>query len=107
MDEQRRLEIAGRIKELREQSPYTQPAIADRIGVTVRAYQKWEQTGGLTGEHLEELAKLHNVTPEFIWRGQERGPTPDLSVALNGSTPGVLHLLTEINRKLDKLLAEG
>lgn len=75
-DEVALLEMAARIKELRESHGYKQQFVADKVGVELRTYQFWQQ-----GKHapeqdaLEKLAKLFGVTPKYILRGD----TPDLS----------------------------
>lgn len=77
LDELQRAQRAERIKQLREESPYTQEALSDKLGITVRAYQAWEEGGGIKWENLENLAEIHSVDIQWIHRGQERGPTPD------------------------------
>lgn len=77
MDEKQRLEIAERIRELRERSPLTQPQIAERLHLTLRGYQKLEQRGTTKYERAQELADIHGVDPDWIWDGREKGPTPD------------------------------
>lgn len=77
LDEAAKAERAGRIRQLREESPYTQPALADKVGVTLRAYQRWEEGGGIEWEHLEKLAEIHDVDVQWIHRGREQGPAPD------------------------------
>jgi transcriptional regulator with XRE-family HTH domain len=84
LDAKQRAERAQRIKQLREESPYTQAAIADRVGVTPRAYQRWEEGGGIEWEHLERLAEIHDAEVLWIHRGEGRGPTPDLVEELSG-----------------------
>lgn len=78
LDEQQQIERAARIKQLREESPYTQAALADLIGVTPRAYQRWEEGGGIEWDHLERLAEIHDVEVMWIHRGSGRGPTPEM-----------------------------
>ncbi len=77
LDEAARAARAERIKRLREESRYTQPNIAEFVGVSLRAYQRWEEGGGIEWEHLEKLAELHDVDPQWIHRGREKGATPD------------------------------
>ena len=77
LEKERKLQIAERIRELRQNSPYTQEAIAERLGVTVRAYQKQEKTGGVSYENVEKLAGLHGVETDWILRG-DKPATPDL-----------------------------
>jgi hypothetical protein len=90
LDQQHRLEVAARIRQLRETSGpprLTQPKIADYIGLSLRGYQKAEKTGGIAWEKLEKLGELHGVDPHWILDGEERGDTPDALAALNGKPP--------------------
>lgn len=59
MEEQQRLEIAGRITQLRERSPWGQPQIAEKLGIGLRAYQKVEAVGTTHYERCEALAEIH------------------------------------------------
>ena len=40
----------------------TQPAVADAIGITLRAYQAYEAGGGLRLDNAEKLAVFFDVT---------------------------------------------
>lgn len=58
-----------RIKELREDNDFTQQQVADKIGITQRKYSYIETgTQQLTDEILVKLAKLYNVTTDYILR---------------------------------------
>lgn len=92
-DQEQKHRIGERLRTLRERSPYTQEAVADHIGVTIRAYQKQEQTGGVKYENLEKLADLFGVTVSYFY--EER---PALSRDAQ---------LDRIERKLNALLALG
>lgn len=81
-DEQQRLAVASRIRELR--GPVPQPVIAEKVGVGLRGYQKWEQTGGISWENLQKLAKIHKVEADWILNGEGKGATPDLMGTVNG-----------------------
>lgn len=65
-----------RIQELRAARHLTQPAIAELVGVTLRAYQAWEAGGGITWENAKVLAKKLGTDPEFIMAGA-KPETPD------------------------------
>ncbi len=59
----------NRIKELREDNDLTQQQVADKIGITQRKYSYIETgTQQLTDELLVKLAKLYNVTTDYILR---------------------------------------
>jgi transcriptional regulator with XRE-family HTH domain len=68
--EQRRA-IGERLKDLRGRRP--QPAIADAIGVTLRAYHAWEAgESGIAWRNLHALAEYHSVNENFILYGDEK-----------------------------------
>ena len=96
MEEAQKLAIGQRIRELRERSPYKQPAVAERLGIGLRAYQKLEEVGTTRYERCEELAEIFGADPMWIWEGRERGSTPDLF--------GERDQLAALNRKLDRIL---
>ena len=91
------LQRGDRIKELREQRHLTQPVVADRVGVTLRAYQEWEAGGGIQWENAKRLAKVLSSNPDFIMSG-ERKDTPNLA-AVEGSGDA----LKRIENKLEKI----
>ena len=101
METQHKLEIAARVRELRSRSPFTQANIADKLGITLRAYQAMEAKGTTKWERCEELAKIYDTTPEFIWDGTDKKPTPDLLGSLDGN---VSDRLDRIEEKLDEVL---
>lgn len=72
------MERGQRIKDRRNELHLTQPAVADTVGVTLRAFQEWEAGGGIRWEHCQHLAGALAVDPEWIMRG-DPPPTPDLS----------------------------
>ncbi len=93
MEERQRLEMAVRITELRERSPFTQPKIAEKLGIGLRAYQKLESKGTTQFDRCVELAQIHaawtagspdwaHVTAEWIWDGRRANDAPDLMSAL-------------------------
>ena len=57
----------NRIKDLREDSDYTQQQVADKIGITQRKYS-YIETGvqPLTDEILIALSKLYNTSIDYI-----------------------------------------
>jgi transcriptional regulator with XRE-family HTH domain len=95
-----------RIKGLREERHLTQPAVAEAVGVTLRAYQAWEGTGGLRWENAKKLAAFFDVDPHELWAGRRHGQTPD-PFSKNGDVPDDLQReIRELHRKLD-ILIEG
>lgn len=98
--EQDRGDVAARIRDLRGRVP--QQLVADRVGVTLRAYQAWEAGGGIGWENLRKLAKHYSVTEEFILYGSDDAPpTPS---QLERIEHGIARL-ERIEHKLDALLA--
>jgi transcriptional regulator with XRE-family HTH domain len=78
MEEERQREVGARIKELR--GPRPQPLVADKVGVTLRAYQAWEAGGGIAWENLQRLAEFFAVSENFLLYGAEtpEGPQTQL-----------------------------
>jgi transcriptional regulator with XRE-family HTH domain len=101
VEAQQRLEIAERIRELRERSPFTQPNLADRLGLTLRGYQKLEERGTTKWDRVEEIAAIYDVEADWIWSGKERGETPDPFA----TSPAAESDLARLERKIDRVLA--
>ncbi len=93
------VERGERIKALREQLHITQPVIADRVGVTLRAYQEWEAGGGIQWENAKRLGKVLGATPDYLMSGDPL-PTPDLTATLSGDVGRKLSDLEEQVRLL-------
>ena len=72
--------MENRVRELREDHDYTQQYVADKIGITQRKYSYIETgTQQLTAEILIELAKLYNVSIDYILKQTDvvkRYPSP-------------------------------
>ena len=90
MEERQRLEIAARVTQLRERSRWTQPDIAEMLGLTLRGYQKIEEKGTTKYERAEEIARIHGVDPDWVWDGAERSATPDVLGALSSTDSELL-----------------
>lgn len=65
------------LRELRDRSPLTQEAVAERIDVSLRGYQKMEQTGGVSFSNLEKLADLFGVDVDYFFREGQDEPVRD------------------------------
>jgi len=103
MEEQQRIEIGDRIRDLRNKSQErlgrreTNRSIAEYVGVSERAVSAWMQKkpakrgkrGGTapTYQHAKKIAKLFEVSIDWLWRGKEKGDVPDVIGALNGPNP--------------------
>lgn len=86
---------AERIRTLKQEHPeHTWQAIADYVGVSLRAAQAWQEAGGISYPNAKKLAQLWQEDVLYIMQG-ERG-TPDLSL-IQGADDGA---------KLDRILAE-
>jgi len=110
MEESQRLAMGKRIAQLRERGPFTQPEIADKLGIGLRGYQKYEVRGTSKHERCEELVEIHawtreaegweHVSADWIWDGRmPKGATPDLFPA-----EPYAERLDDIDRKLTELL---
>lgn len=101
-DEQtRRLAFAQRLRELR--GVRSQQWVADRVGVTARAYQAWEAGGGIAGDNIEALAQVFKVDEDYLVYGNDRRPSPD-------QVTEMLDLLRRLEGRLTRiedLLTEG
>ena len=65
------MSLGRRIKELRETLGLTQPAFAERIGVTKRAVQEWEAGRRSPSEPvLRQIEQTFNVNPEWLREGK-------------------------------------
>lgn len=108
MEQQQRIEIGQRIKELREASPQTNRSISEHVGVGERAVANW--IAGKTGieyDNAKRVAELFGVDVQWLWEGEKR-PAPDVLGALDGQ-PDIPAKLEEISAQLDaqaKLLQE-
>jgi transcriptional regulator with XRE-family HTH domain len=98
-DEKERREMGQRIKEMRAARNLKQQVIADKVGVTLRQYQNW-QAGENTPEsdHLDKLAEVLDVTPEWLLRGA----TPD---PFSRSQQDAAALLEQIAEQVNELHA--
>jgi hypothetical protein len=85
---------AERIRQLKEDHPELRwQAIADHVGVTLRAAQAWPKTGAIAYPNAKRLAELfHEIDVDYIMRGARPAADPE-------STQ-----LDRIEAKLDQLL---
>lgn len=90
-----------RIKALREDRHLTQPAVADEVGVTLRALQAWEASGALRWENAKKLARFFDVDEQWLWSGdREKSGTPDLlgKVSQQGDQDGLADMRAQLDR---------
>lgn len=89
---------AARIKQLKDSRPdLTWQAIADFVGVTMRAAQAWAEKGEIAYGNAEKLAELFEVDVTSITRAPQT--SPDLMTAL--TTPG------DLAQRLDQIDERG
>ena len=108
LDHARKLEIAERLRGLRERDPaIKQPHVAEATGVSLRTAQAWE-AGASTPkwDHAEALAKFYEVDVDWLMgrtEAEKVGPTP----ALPGAIQRVEAMFAEILTRLDELSASS
>lgn len=62
------LEIKSRLKNIRKQKNYTQGFVAEKLGISLRAYSKIESgETQLTLDRLSEIIEILNVHPREIF----------------------------------------
>jgi transcriptional regulator with XRE-family HTH domain len=69
MEQAQRFEMGARIKALRERSPWTQPEVAEKLGLGLRGYQEIEVRGTTKWDHVRRLAEIHDADAGWIWEG--------------------------------------
>ena len=95
------LERGARIRELRQAKHLTQPAVAELVGVSLRAYQAWEGGGGIAWDNVKLLAETLDADADFILSGPRSTSNGD---AAPTQLDRIERLLTEV---LDLLRAQG
>ena len=74
------MEFYQRLHELRKRSGLSQEGLADLLGVTRQAVQKWEAgTSRPDMDNLAALARYFNVTLDYLVTGREPAPTAPAS----------------------------
>lgn len=105
MEEQQRLEIGNRIRELRENSTETNRSIAEAVGVGERSVAAWIAGGGMAYDNAKKVADIFGVDVDYIWRGRAtQDTTPDLMGALSPNAE-ILAAIRELDQKVAKLVA--
>ena len=103
VEQARKLAIGARIKDARERSKWRQQAVADKLGIGLRAYQKLEKEGTSHFERCEELAEileLEGVTADYLWDGTPEQPASPLDAL---SAPTSAADLADLRDQLDRL----
>jgi transcriptional regulator with XRE-family HTH domain len=60
-------DVGGKIREIRVARGFTQEQVADRLGMTVRAYQSVENGRNLTIRSLARIANVLGVPPADLF----------------------------------------
>lgn len=106
MNESQKREIGERLRDLRDNSSETNRSIADYCGVDTRTVGHWMAGDGIRYGNAEKVAELFNVSIDFIWRGKEKGPTPDpFAPPPSSAPPDLEQRLAAVDQKLDRVLA--
>lgn len=110
MDQQQVTEISTRVRGLKESSRETNRSIADYCGVTERSVAGWLSPTvpkPMTYDNAEKLSELFEVDVDWLWRGREKGPSPDVLGALNGEAEKRLALIEEALERVEARQVEA
>lgn len=70
-------ELASRIRGLMRDHKITGEKLAEKLGVTPAAVARWRKKGTITRPHIVALARLFNVSIDWLMTGQVQwGETP-------------------------------
>lgn len=72
-------ERGKRIAELRRDARYSQAALAATVGVHENSVQNWERGRAIEWPNIVQLARVLNVTPEFIVAGGDKSTPATVS----------------------------
>lgn len=111
MEKQQAVEIGERVRELRENSEETNRSIADYCNVGERTVAGWVAGDGISYKNAKKVAELFAVSIDWLWRGREPGPTPDLmgtfgEAASSSEVADLRKQLDRIEEHLSLLLAD-
>lgn len=102
-EKQRR--VGERIAEAREARRLTQPVVADRVGVSLRAYQNWESGATrVAWTNLPKLAKILGASEDYLLSGEGREPAVPVPTDLNQQFGEIDARLANIEEMLSQLL---
>jgi transcriptional regulator with XRE-family HTH domain len=92
----------NRFKECREKTPYTQKQVAMIIGVKPPQLSKWERGEGISRKNCIQLAKLYNVSADYLL-GLSDDPSPSNApqaqkdpATLGGVSDSVMRLFDDL-----------
>jgi transcriptional regulator with XRE-family HTH domain len=103
-DKQR--QVGARIADAREERRLTQPTVADRVGVSLRAYQNWEAGHTrIAWANLGRLAAVLGVSEDYLLSGDGRGePAVPLPTSVVEQFAEIDARLANIEEMLSQLL---
>ena len=77
------MEFQQRLYDLRKKAGLSQEGLADLLGVTRQAVQKWEAGASRPDmDNLAALARYFNVTLDYLVTGQEAAPVPQTQTTI-------------------------
>ena len=104
--------VAARLKQARQIAALTQKQVAERTGLSERAYQNYEQFRVPRGKALERVSQVLNVKPYWIlWGDDPSGPMrleqieanlDELGRQIRSETMEMRRLLEQVLRRLDE-----
>lgn len=102
-------ERAERVRELKDSRPdLTWGRIAEAVGVRERSAIEWQKTGGMDYGNAKKLAKLFDVSAEWLWSGIDRaGDTIPVVVTDETQLDRIESKLDAIQTRLDELDADA
>ena len=82
------MEFQNRLYELRKKAGLSQEGLADLLGVTRQAVQKWEAGSSRPDmDNLAALARYFNVSLDYLVTGEERSTPPPAATIINNYYP--------------------
>lgn len=99
------------LKELRKERKLNQGDIADMLGITTQAYQKYEYaTAELTHDNLVKLADFYNVSTDYLLGRTEikamAGGSPEEQLDVTAAEQEIIRRYTEFPENVRLLLLE-
>lgn len=104
-EREKQRKVGERIAEAREARRLTQPVVADRVGVSLRAYQNWEAGATrVAWTNLPKLAQILGITEDYLLSGDGDAPGLAVPTDLNQQFAEIDARLANIEEMLTQLL---
>lgn len=105
MDAYLEREICARIQQARVEAGFTQEDLAGLLNITTRAMQNYERNR-VPFRRLEEIAKLTNVSQEWLLRGDPEpiAPPVELLQEVAASTESLMASQESVHERLGEVL---